>query len=893
MIRRITLALALLLLCASGACSDDGGGAAGAAPTASAGPDQTVPKRAVVRLDASGSADSDTEALSFTWTQLSGPSIVLANGTGATTSFTAPAEEGTIVLELLASDGANSDQDQVSIQVANHQPVADAGADQSAPPGARIALDGSASTDPDNDNLTYNWSQVGGIDVVLSSNSSSTPFFDAPAGGGNLVFQLIVNDGTASSTPAQAVVSVLAYDGERISLDEHPFRRAVETSGDVGDSEFGEEGLAYLAAGSQGLLVVDTTASKPAIVGSVALTGSAVGIDVQGSLAYVAAENGGLRIVDVTNPQAPAQLGDGATGNPIVDVAAPGGGRVYVVDRAGEITVFDVANPANPTELGAARVASGQATCIVAIGTVAYVGGETELSVVDLERAETPQRRAQIPADGPVNGVAASGSTVVFSDTNGVTILDVSTLLSPTVRGNWTPRGQPAGVWVQDARLYVAIPSVATLEVVDISDPANPSLLGAYTTPGPAAAVTVNDGLALVGDGNLQLVGVSNPENPTLVSELQLSGKVNALDVLSGVAYLAGPDLTLVEASQPSNPSIISTLETEGEAKDVVVSGNDVYVASSEGGLLVVDVTDRMTPRVKGSYDTLQPAAAVAVNPGVAFVASGSRIEVIDTTRPPNFTLHNSFDTGGSALDLLVDGDYLFVADGPGGLVIVDVANPRNPQLAGEEATPTDARAVAKDADTVYVAGGTEGLFVFDVSDPGAPALLAQIDTPAEANDIRVADGSAFVATGTGGIVQYDVSDPENPTLIGAYNAGQTAGALEFSQGLAWVLDARDGASSLFALDVTDAAVGEVDDSYDEASPGVVLTYRMSNLDASLDVACLVTGGTCTVISIDRTRNTASVDWELPQDSGDYELAIAVGEHRLFRLAGRDQLFVR
>lgn len=884
---------ALAILLAAG-CSDGEGDPAGPAPSADAGADQTVPKRSVVRLDGSASSDPDTEDLSFKWAQVSGPDIVFVTDSGATTSFTAPAEEGTIQIELTVSDGTQSSTDTVEIQVANHQPQADAGADQSAAPGARISLDGSASSDPDGDILTYSWAQTSGIEVVLSSTTSATPFFDAPEQGGNLVFELILNDGTASSAPAEVVVSVLAYDGDTISLDEHPFRRGVETVGDAQDVAAGE-GFAYVAGGSQGLVVVDIDGpGAPRLTGSTSVTGEAVGVDIAGSLAFVAAEVGGLRVLDITNPQAPAPLGDAATGNPVVDVAA-NNGRAYTVDRAGDITIFDVVNPANPQETGSARVVAGEASCIAVLGTAAFVGGSTELSVIDVQSAENPARRTQLPSTGQVTAVSAFGDTVAFADQDKVTLLNVANLTAPTVRGTWVPRGVAGGLALAEGRLYVTIPSAGALEVVDISDPGTPVLLGAYTTPGPASGIALVEDVALVADGNLQAIGVASPDNPSVVSEVGLEGVANGLDVLSGVAYVVGPDLTIIQAAQPSAPEVAGTLATEGIARDVAVAGNHAWIASSEGGLLQVEVTDRENPRVVGGYDTLEPATTVAVSPGVAYVGSGSRIELIDTTQGPNFALHNSYATTGTVRDMLIETDALLIADGPGGLVILGVGNPRNPQLLGEETSCTDARALAKDGDLLFLACGTEGLYVYNAADPGRPTLLGTAATPAEAMDVRAADGTVYVATGGGGVVQFDVADPAAPTLVGAYNAGQSAQVIDFSQGLAWVLDLNGAGdqTALHVLDVTSAMVGQLEDAYDEASPGVVLSYQVTNLDATLEVACLVTGGTCEVLGVDRQRNTATLQWELPQDTGDYELALAVGEHRLFRLAGRDQIFVR
>ena len=109
-------AFILFALClALSACSDDTESDTGQAPEPNAGADQTVPKRAIVRLDASASTDADSENLTYSWSQRSGPTIALASSNGATTTFTAPAEEGEIVMEVSVSDGKNNASDTVVI----------------------------------------------------------------------------------------------------------------------------------------------------------------------------------------------------------------------------------------------------------------------------------------------------------------------------------------------------------------------------------------------------------------------------------------------------------------------------------------------------------------------------------------------------------------------------------------------------------------------------------------------------------------------------------------------------------------------------------------------------------------------------------------------------------
>jgi len=73
-----------------------------------------------------------------------------------------------------------------------------------------VQLDGSASSDPDGDTITYAWTQTAGTAVTLSSTTTAKPTFTAPAAAGSLTFQLVVSDGKLSSTPSTVTITVTA-----------------------------------------------------------------------------------------------------------------------------------------------------------------------------------------------------------------------------------------------------------------------------------------------------------------------------------------------------------------------------------------------------------------------------------------------------------------------------------------------------------------------------------------------------------------------------------------------------------------------------------------------------------------------------------------------------------
>lgn len=194
-------------------------------PVANAGPDQKVLPGALVKLDGIASSDADGDPLTYSWTLTTvppGSTATLSDGAARNPTFVADVA-GNYVARLIVRDGkANSPADGVSV-VANTRPLANAGPDQSVTAGALVALNGSASSDPEGDPLTYKWSFTSvpvGSAAVLANATTVAPSFTADLAG-SYVVKLIVNDGKANS-PA---------DGVTISADVAPPAQVVANGG--------------------------------------------------------------------------------------------------------------------------------------------------------------------------------------------------------------------------------------------------------------------------------------------------------------------------------------------------------------------------------------------------------------------------------------------------------------------------------------------------------------------------------------------------------------------------------------------------------------------------------------------------------------------------------------
>ena len=93
----------------------------------------------------------------------------------------------------------------------NQSPTADAGPDQTVNEGQSVLLNGSNSTDPDNDIASYHWVQIGEPAVNLSDSHAAQPTFTAPdvgPEGAALTFELTVIDHGENQGKDTCVVNV-------------------------------------------------------------------------------------------------------------------------------------------------------------------------------------------------------------------------------------------------------------------------------------------------------------------------------------------------------------------------------------------------------------------------------------------------------------------------------------------------------------------------------------------------------------------------------------------------------------------------------------------------------------------------------------------------------------
>ena len=195
-----------------------------AAPVAFAGNNQSVSIGSVVTLDGTNSSDADRDALTYKWTMGSIPSssgATLNSAFSPNPKFTADVA-GTYSVILTVNDGiveSTASVVTITASAANSAPVANAGLPQNVALSTTVTLDGTGSSDANNDFITYKWTLItkpAGSIAMLASATSAKPTFRADVSG-TYVATLIVNDGKLDSVAAATTVTVSSANSDPIA----------------------------------------------------------------------------------------------------------------------------------------------------------------------------------------------------------------------------------------------------------------------------------------------------------------------------------------------------------------------------------------------------------------------------------------------------------------------------------------------------------------------------------------------------------------------------------------------------------------------------------------------------------------------------------------------------
>ncbi|MEZ4990169.1 MAG: hypothetical protein R2824_07150 [Saprospiraceae bacterium] len=365
------------------------------------------------------------------------------------------------------------------------------------------------------------WVQIDGTDLVDDADADPTNELQDISLSGN---QLSITNGSTVELTGLGVDTddqTLSLTGSELSISEG-------NTVDLSNIDINLSGSDLASPGC------------PGFAGKLTFGGLQTGVAVSGNYAYVISSNASeLNIVDISIPSAPTVTGTlpGLSSSFLFSIVV--NGNYAYVARAGleqDLAVIDVSNPAAPTLVGATPNLGGNPREVVIRDNYAYVALAGSFKVVDVSNPATP---TVIESVNGIGGwyLAISGDYAYISDyiNSQLKIVNIANPAAPTLVST-TPLGyQPEEIAIHGSYVYIVDYTNEELKIIDVSDPNAPNPVGSFSSKEQPSENVYSGGEIVVVDdlayyltssflnvqyGKIQILDLSDPANPTLLKTI-------------------------------------------------------------------------------------------------------------------------------------------------------------------------------------------------------------------------------------------------------------------------------------------------------------------------------------------------------------------------------------
>lgn len=321
-----------------------------------------------------------------------------------------------------------------------------------------------------------------------------------------------------------------------------------------------------------------------------------------------------------------------------------------------------------------------------------------------------------------------------------------------------------------------------------------------------------------------------------------LGGWTSGLTVDGNYAYIQqGSSLTILNITNQATPTFMSNIRLPGAARAVAVSGNRAFIANSDMGLVVIDISDKANPKICGYHDTPGDAAHIKLLGGYAYlldqnnsattstlriynilnpdepslvgtvklpntpwdlclstrsgsvfcyVATSHGMSLVDVTNPAAPVIRNNWYTSFVSYGIAAKGDYIYLGQNTTEgtthpFLVLNIANADNPVLVGTATGGWCQNGLVVTSDNYVYFASSSMVKCFNVSNPALPKQAGLLEYTSDIiSGQSVLSGSyIYTACGSYGLAAISLANPVSPSVVGSYKSslGVTRGLHAFN----------------------------------------------------------------------------------------------------------------
>ncbi len=271
-------------------------------------------------------------------------------------------------------------------------------------------------------------------------------------------------------------------------------------------------------------------------------------------LAYVAAGSEGLRILDVSDPEAILLVGQYQTEYPLLRLKLQEK-TLYLATDGPLLEILDVSDSVTPTWLGSHRLDT-DVSGVFPVGNLLYVAKQGgDLVILDVTDPSVIHHVTNIVTEGTVSDIRfRSGYAYILDQLQGLLIYDLSNAAKPSFVGIYEDTAVVNRLDLEGDRLYLT-DSLEGLSIINIVDPRNPVWMATKMIPGESMGLDVRKGLVYVSyrsfydtpnSSGYELLDARNPNHIEVIRNVYMDNHAQGIRVEEDIVYIANTSLGLM-----------------------------------------------------------------------------------------------------------------------------------------------------------------------------------------------------------------------------------------------------------------------------------------------------------------------------------------------------------
>ncbi len=275
------------------------------------------------------------------------------------------------------------------------------------------------------------------------------------------------------------------------------------------------------------------------------------------------------------------------------------------------------------------------------------------------------------------------------------------------------------------------------------------------------------------GFAGVQLVDISDPLSPQYRGRIEMDSQQAYRVLFDGdQAYIltrggAGySTLSLYDCSDPDAPFSKMDLQLPSVASDMVIHGLNLYAASLNDGLVIVDISYSIPILIDTVFEALG-ARALTLNDEILYVAQGGYgVSVFDLSAPDSPQLVEYAEVTGSSDFITSFGNYLYVGTEENGIHILDRSDPIHPVYLSTLDAETPLLDFHNNNSYLFASSLTQGLTLYSLSDPEILEQISTIAMPGEVVNMIQMGSILIVNEYPFGVKLYEISEDYDLALV-------------------------------------------------------------------------------------------------------------------------------